>query len=75
MNSFEVDRVFTPFYRPLSAPADRGSAGLGLALCQRMAELQKGRLSYAPNPAGGSLFVLELPAVQLPAAAYEPQSL
>lgn len=75
IDAAEVDRVFTPFYRPLSAPADRGSAGLGLALCQRMAELQKGRLSYAPNPAGGSLFVLELPAVELPAAAYEPQSL
>jgi len=75
LEAAEVDRVFTPFYRPLSAPADRGSAGLGLALCQRMAELQKGRLTYAPNPAGGSVFLLELPAVELPSVAYEPPSL
>lgn len=71
----EVDRIFTPFYRPLSAPADRGSAGLGLALCQRMAELQNGRLTYAPNPAGGSVFLLELPAVDLPSATEADQSL
>ncbi len=62
----EAERVFTPFYRPLSAPADRGSAGLGLALCRRMAELQRGALRYAPNPGGGSVFTLELPAVDLP---------
>ena len=62
----EVDRIFTPFYRPLSAPADRGSAGLGLALCRRMAELQRGRLTYAPHPGGGSIFLLELPAEALP---------
>lgn len=71
----EIDRIFTPFYRPLAAPADRGSAGLGLALCRRTAELQKGRLTYAPSPAGGSVFLLELPAVELPATTDADPSL
>jgi K+-sensing histidine kinase KdpD len=62
----EDERVFDTFYRPVSAPADRGSAGLGLALGRRMAALQDGALTYAPRPGGGSDFVLSLPAVELP---------
>jgi two-component system sensor histidine kinase KdpD len=62
----EEERIFETFYRPLSAPADKGSAGLGLALARRMAELQHGALTYAPRPGGGSDFILSLPAVDVP---------
>jgi K+-sensing histidine kinase KdpD len=68
----EEERVFELFYRPLSAPADRGSAGLGLAIGRRMAELQNGSLSYMPRPGGGSDFVLSLPAVDLPVSDDDP---
>jgi K+-sensing histidine kinase KdpD len=68
----EEERVFERFYRPLSAPADRGSAGLGLALGRRMAELQQGALTYSPRPGGGSDFILSLPAIDLPAPNGEP---
>lgn len=71
----EAERIFEPFHRPLSAPADRRSAGLGLAICRRMAELQRGRLIYGPRPGGGSAFTLVLPAVNLPAPEDETQSL
>lgn len=62
----EIERVFEPFYRPLAAPADQGSAGLGLAISRQMAELQRGRLTFALRPGGGSAFTLTLAAVNLP---------
>jgi len=61
----EGERIFTPFYRPAGSPADAGSAGLGLALARRMAELQGGALVYAPREGGGSVFTLVLPAAGL----------
>ena len=66
----EVERIFSAFYRPLSAPADRGSAGLGLALCRRMSELQKGTLTYRAREEGGSVFILSLVAVDLPETSH-----
>ena len=71
----EAELIFEPFYRLRSGVADHGSAGLGLALCRRMAELQRGRLTYAPRPGGGSVFSLVLPAVSLPASEDETRHL
>ena len=65
VNAAEAARIFTPFYRPADAPADAGSAGLGLSLARRMAELQGGSLTYAPRDGGGSEFVLFLPATDV----------
>lgn len=58
-----IHRLFEPFQRPNGAPADAGSAGLGLSIARRVAEAQAGRLSYAPRDGGGSVFTLYLPAV------------
>jgi len=60
----ERDRIFEPFYRPAGAPADGGggSAGLGLAISRRLAELQGGTVDYTPRVGGGSVFTLRLPA-------------
>lgn len=61
----ERERIFEPFYRPPDAPPDAGRAGLGLAIARQLAELQGGRVTYAPRPGGGSVFQLCLPAADL----------
>ena len=58
-----VPRLFEPFQRPNGSQPDAGSAGLGLSIARRVAEAQKGRLTYEPRPGGGSLFTLYLLAV------------
>jgi two-component system sensor histidine kinase KdpD len=63
----ERDRIFEPFYRSAAALPDRGRMGLGLSIARRLAEAQGGAVRYEPRPGGGSLFVLELPALDLPA--------
>jgi two-component system, OmpR family, sensor histidine kinase KdpD len=68
------ERVFAPFYRAANSAPDVGRAGLGLSIARRLAEAQGGRLRYEPRPGGGSLFVLELEALDLPAAETEPGS-
>lgn len=63
----EESRIFAPFYRPPGAPADVGSAGLGLAIARGLAEAQSGSLTYERRPGGGSVFILRVPAVDLDA--------
>ena len=67
----ERERIFEPFYRPSGAIADSGSAGLGLSIARRLAEIQDGTMTYSPRGRGGSEFVLSLPAADLPADAIE----
>ena len=59
----ERTRIFEAFYRPKSQAPDAGSAGLGLSIAQRLAELQGGYVEYEPRTGGGSIFTLRLPAV------------
>jgi two-component system sensor histidine kinase KdpD len=61
----DQDRMFEPFVRVGRAP-DVGGSGLGLSIARRLAEAQGGTVRYAPRPGGGSTFVLELPAEELP---------
>ena len=58
----ERDRMFTPFNRPARRAADAGSAGLGLSIALRLAEAQRGTLSYRDRHGGGAVFELRLPA-------------
>lgn len=58
----ERDRVFIPFYRPSAGTPDAGSAGLGLSIARRLAEAQRGSLTYKDRSGGGALFELRLPA-------------
>ena len=67
----EREQIFEPFYRPSGAVADSGSAGLGLSIARRLAELQGGTITYASRGGGGSEFVLSLPAADLPPNAIE----
>ena len=58
----ERGRVFEPFYRGRQGPSDIKRSGLGLAIARHLAELQSGKVEFAPRPGGGSEFVLTLPA-------------
>ncbi len=54
-------RLFQDFER-LGAGATRAEgSGLGLFLCNQLATLMDGQVGHADNPAGGSVFWLELP--------------
>lgn len=64
----ERERIFEPFYRPAGTPPDVGGTGLGLAIARKLAEAQGGTLSCTPRPGGGSVFLLTLPAADLPTA-------
>ena len=58
---------FEPFYRAATAQPDSGRMGLGLSIARRLAEAQGGTVRYEPRRDGGSVFTLELPALDLPA--------
>jgi two-component system sensor histidine kinase KdpD len=61
----EQARVFDAFYRPEGSLADRGRAGLGLAIARTLAEAQGGSLTYRDRPGGGSEFEVRLPAADV----------
>ena len=58
----ERERVFDAFYRPAGSIADRGRAGIGLAIARSLAGAQRGLLTHHPRDGGGSVFELRLPA-------------
>ncbi|HTE87129.1 MAG TPA: GAF domain-containing protein [Dehalococcoidia bacterium] len=67
--SRDVDRVFEPFYRSdevINAGAQ--GAGLGLAVCERFARMQGGRIWAEARPGGGTAFRFTVPSVGEPAA-------
>jgi PAS domain S-box-containing protein len=57
----ERERIFDAFYR---SPRTRSlpGIGLGLAVCKRLVEVQKGTIEVEPRPGGGSLFRIALHA-------------
>ncbi len=61
----EQERVFDAFYRPEGSLADRGRAGLGLAIARTIAEAQGGSVSYHDREGGGSTFEVRLPAADV----------
>jgi two-component system sensor histidine kinase KdpD len=61
----ERERVFDAFYRPEGSIADRGRAGIGLAIARSLAGEQRGALSHHAREGGGSVFELRLPAADV----------
>ncbi|MGY2701448.1 response regulator [Nocardioides sp. HB32] len=55
------DRLFQEFERADTSTVT--GAGLGLHVVRTLAEAQGGTATYAPGPAGGAVFTIELPAV------------
>jgi PAS domain S-box-containing protein len=63
----DVDRVFEPFYRSdevINAGAQ--GAGLGLAVCERFARMQGGRIWAEARDGGGTAFRFTVPSVGEP---------
>ncbi|MEZ4407289.1 MAG: response regulator [Polyangiales bacterium] len=54
-------KLFQPFERLGAASSTVEGTGMGLALSRRLVELMGGAIGYEPNPAGGSVFWVELP--------------
>ncbi|NUR54911.1 MAG: DUF4118 domain-containing protein [Acidobacteria bacterium] len=69
------ERVFEPFVRGRVRAQGVGGTGLGLSIARRLAEVQGGRLEYAPNAGTASRFVVTLPAASVPALEGAPKSL
>jgi two-component system sensor histidine kinase KdpD len=67
----EREHLFEPFYRATNSPPDVGRAGLGLSIARHLADAQGGRLHYEARAGGGSSFILELEALDAPAAEAE----
>ena len=65
----DAERVFDPFFRGSGRAPDVTGTGLGLTIARRLAEAQGGALRYQARAGGGSVFSLELPALDLPPAA------
>ena len=66
-------KLFQTFER-LNAETVSGieGAGLGLAIAARLVHMMGGRIGYADNPGGGSVFWLELPRGAVPTAGAGP---
>jgi two-component system sensor kinase FixL len=58
------DNIFHPF-----VTTKRDGLGVGLAISQTIVQSYGGTLSYSDNPAGGTVFTVELPAEQGPDSA------
>ncbi|QJW88215.1 PAS domain-containing protein [Spirosoma taeanense] len=56
------DRIFVPFQR-LHNPASYGGTGIGLAICQRVAESHGGTIDVSSEPGNGSTFKVFLPVI------------
>jgi two-component system sensor histidine kinase KdpD len=51
----ELDMLFTPFFRSQRTAGSKG-IGIGLSVCERLAEAQGGRIWAEPRRGGGSVF-------------------
>lgn len=59
-----AERLFSPFF---STKAE--GMGIGLNICRTAIEFHGGTMSYADNPAGGTIFRFSLPAVEAVSAS------
>jgi two-component system sensor histidine kinase ArlS len=60
----ELPQIFQPFYRGSGTGSSRGF-GLGLSLAQRIIALHKGTILVQSDPANGTCFTIELPAIKI----------
>jgi len=56
------DRIFEPYFTTKNSGNEHRGFGLGLAICQKIAELHGGRITLSSNTPNGSVFTVLLPA-------------
>jgi signal transduction histidine kinase len=64
INEDDLPHIFEPFYKNRQAGKEGGHAGLGLAIAQRMVELQGGSITATNSESSGACFSFTLPLVQ-----------
>ncbi|MBF0286514.1 MAG: nitrate- and nitrite sensing domain-containing protein [SAR324 cluster bacterium] len=57
----ELQSIFDQFTQSSKTKTKAGGTGLGLAICREIVEAHQGRIWAEQNPAGGSIFTLQLP--------------
>ncbi len=57
----ELESIFDPFTQSSKTKTKAGGTGLGLAICKEIVEAHQGNIWAEHNPAGGSIFTLQLP--------------
>lgn len=68
MSADQLAQLFRPFQQADATVSRRyGGSGLGLALCQQLAQLLEGRIQAQSTLGVGSVFTLEVPVAPLPA--------
>lgn len=60
MGTLDPDRVFEPYFTTKT-----DGMGLGLTISRSIIEALEGTLNHAPNPSGGTIFTMTLPAIAL----------
>ncbi|HWO72311.1 MAG TPA: ATP-binding protein [Dehalococcoidia bacterium] len=61
INQHDASRLFEPFFRDTIEGRHISGLGIGLAVCKRLAEAQRGTMEARPREGGGSVFSLLLP--------------
>lgn len=57
-----LDKGFLPFQRLHGRGSEYEGVGMGLAICQKIAERHSGQITARSEPGRGSMFVVRLPA-------------
>jgi signal transduction histidine kinase/CheY-like chemotaxis protein len=66
MDADTIERLFAPFTQADESTTRRfGGTGLGLSICKALADMMDGKIWVESEPGVGSVFFLDLPAVEV----------
>jgi two-component system sensor histidine kinase/response regulator len=69
-----LPQLFQPFHRLGAEAGSIEGSGIGLSLCRRLTELMQGHIEVESQEGQGSVFWVELPRAEMPAAQVESLS-
>lgn len=68
IESIHSERIFEPFF---TTKQDQEGTGLGLSICQGILSEHGGSIGFEPNPDGGAMFRVLLPAASSPEEVFD----